>query len=240
MLLAFEAAQVPATYFALDISNASLQENMAYLVQRHPAPNSCIKCVGLWGAFEDGKDFVETIYSPRLFLSLGSVLCNDSWSEALRHLKSWAEILRQDDFLLIGMDAHAAPLHKEKIWAAYHASDGLYRQFFINGFQHANKLAGGSCFSEKDWDFDAELEEFPTTRHRFFFRARHDINLGSLGRSITKGEEFDWFDSHKYDEESVRCMCTKAGLTIIDVWKAKGSEFRTSSLLATNSTLSAE
>jgi hypothetical protein len=47
-----------------------------------------------------------------------------------------------------------------------------------------------------------------------------------MGRVIQKGEEFDWFDSHKYGEDNVRLMCYKAGLSVIDVWQAPNSEFR--------------
>lgn len=171
--------------------------------------------------------YLEQIKSPRLFLSLGSVLCNDPWPEALAHLKYWAAAMRPDDLLLIGMDGHLAANDREKVWAAYHSCDDLYRTFFLNGFAHANRLVGEEWFKEEDWEFLAELEEEPTTRHRFYFRAKHDIHLPAINRTLERGQEFDWFDSHKYGEDSVRLMCYKAGLSIIDVWQAPNSEFST-------------
>ncbi|PFH55763.1 hypothetical protein XA68_17655 [Ophiocordyceps unilateralis] len=226
LLAAFERCRVSAKYLALDISRASLEHNIEYLMGEHSAPNSVVDCAGLWGTFGNGKDYVESISTPRLFLSLGSVLCNDPWLEALNHLKFWVEAMRPDDLLLIGMDGHMHPRDEDKIWAAYHSRDDLYRQFFANGFEHANRLVGEDWFRQEDWDVEAELETKPTTRHRFFFRAKRDIKLGKLNRTIHAGEELDWFDSHKYDENSVQLMCTKAGLTVIDVWQAPDSEFR--------------
>ncbi|KAK7413875.1 hypothetical protein QQX98_007216 [Neonectria punicea] len=226
LLTALDKAKVNTNYMALDISKTSLHQNIGYLIKKHPNPDSTVSCSGIWGSFHDGMKYLEGIRSPRLFLSLGSVLCNDPWPEALSHLKFWANSLRKDDLLLIGMDGHILPKNRDKIWAAYHSCDDLYRTFFLNGFAHANRLAGEEWFKEEDWEFLAQLEEEPTTRHRFYFRAKQDIKLNKIGRVIKRGEEFDWFDSHKYGEDSVRLMCYKAGLSVINVWQAPNSEFR--------------
>lgn len=211
---------------ALDISKTSLEHNVNYLVTRHSAPDSTVTCGGLWGTFQDGMRYVEGIKSPRLFLSLGSVLCNDPWYEALTHLRSWAKMLRPEDYLLVGMDGHLAPKDEKKLWDAYHSCDDLYRKFFLNGFEQANKLVGEKWFREEDWEFLAALETAPTTRHRFFFRANKDVRLESLDKTFNKGDELDWFDSHKYGEDDVRLMCAKAGLIVTKVWTAPNSEFR--------------
>ncbi|KAI5464723.1 histidine-specific methyltransferase [Mariannaea sp. PMI_226] len=226
LLAALSKAKVEAKYLALDISKTSLVQNIGYLVKRFSSDESTITCAGIWGSFEHGMDYLGKIKSPRLFLSLGSVLCNDPWPDALSHLKYWANALRPDDLLLIGMDGHLLPNDREKIWAAYHSCDDLYRGFFLNGFAHANRLIGEEWLKEEDWEFLAELEHEPTTRHRFYFRAKHDIYLNGIDCTIQQGQEFDWFDSHKYGEDSVRLMCYKAGLSIIDVWQAPNSEFR--------------
>ncbi|KAH0492783.1 hypothetical protein TgHK011_007718 [Trichoderma gracile] len=186
LLACFEKAQLEATYLALDISKASLEHSVGYLLDKHSAP--------------DAK-------SQRLFLSLGSVLCNDPWPEALNHLKYWAKALRPNDLLLVGMDGHLLPQDRDKIWAAYHSRDDLYRKFFLHGFEQVNKAIGEEWFQEQDWDFMAQLEDKPTTRHRFFFRANRAVTIHKLGRTFEKGEELDWFDSH-------------------NVWQAPNSEFR--------------
>lgn len=226
LLESFEKRQVKATYLALDISQASLLHNVAYVAERHASAKAVVRCAGLWGTFEDGERYVASIETPRLFLSLGSVLCNDDWAKAVHKLQRWAEQLRRDDFLLVGMDAHLVETDREKIWAAYHSSDDLFRQFFLNGFAHANRLIGEDWLREEDWEFLATLEDLPTTRHRFYFKAKRDIRVKRFQRTIHAGEEFDWFDSHKYGEVDVRIMCSKARLEIVEVWRAPDSEFR--------------
>lgn len=225
LLSSFEDAQLEATYLALDISKTSLEHSVGYLLDKHSAADAKVTCAGLWGTFQDGMSYVKGIQGQRLFLSLGSVLCNDPWAEALSHLRYWAEALRPGDLLLVGMDAHLLPKDEDKIWKAYHSRDDLYRQFFLNGFTQVNKAIGEEWFQEEDWEFMAQLEQQPTTRHRFFFRAKKDVTIHKLNRTLKAGEELDWFDSHKYGEESVRLMCHKAGLSVINVMQAPGSEF---------------
>jgi uncharacterized SAM-dependent methyltransferase len=226
LLQHFEEFGRPATYLALDISKTSLNHNVKYLADRHNGKTSLVKCAGLWGDFVDGLKFAKSIPGQRLFLSLGSVLCNDDWSKAVDHLRFWADELRRGDLLLVGMDGHLLPDNYEKIWDSYHSCDGLYKQFFLSGFQEANRLVGEEWFKKDDWDYCAQLERVPGTRHRIFFRAKRDIEMATIGRVFHKGEEIDWFDSHKYGEQDVRFMFRAVGLTVVKVWKAPDSEFR--------------
>jgi EasF-like predicted methyltransferase len=226
LLECFEEHGRQATYLALDISKTSLNHNVKYLADRHSGDTAFVKCAGLWGDFSNGLKLARTIAEQRLFLSLGSVLCNDDWPKAITHLKFWADELRPGDFLLVGMDGHVLPNNRKKIWDAYHSCDELYKQFFLSGFQEANRLVGEEWFKQDDWEYCAVLEDSPTTRHRVFFRAKRDIEMATIGRVFRKGEEIDWFDSHKYCERDVRLMFRKVGLMVVNVWKAPDSEFR--------------
>jgi EasF-like predicted methyltransferase len=229
LLSAFETAKVPANYYALDISKKSLDDNVKYLADKHSNHDSVVTCAGLWGTFEDGLEWAKKIKGPRLFLSLGSVLCNDSWLTALAKVKDWAGILKSDDVLLVGMDGHLIPDHEEKIWAAYHSRDDLYKNFFQNGFNHLNRLVGEAWLSWEHWDLKAELqEEKPATRHRFYLCAKHDFQIrhGGTVRVIKKGEQLDWFDSHKYAQSNVELMFDKSDLEAISIWQTPDSEFR--------------
>jgi EasF-like predicted methyltransferase len=221
-----EKAELPATYLALDISMASLKTNVEYLVEKHPSPSSSVHVAGLWGTFEDGMEYIRNIPGPKLFLSLGSVLCNDPWQQANNHLASWAKLFKPGDLLVVGMDGHVLPGSYDKIWDAYHKHEDLYTEFFHNGMARMDQVLGFPCFRPEDWTICAELTESPYTRHRFFFRANKEIRLEQLGKVINQGEEYDWFDSHKYNENDVRKMCYKAGLSVLDVWRAPDSEFR--------------
>ncbi|KAL2756034.1 hypothetical protein ACRALDRAFT_2027670 [Sodiomyces alcalophilus JCM 7366] len=221
LLAVLEQRGTPSTYLALDISRASLKTNIDMLAAMHDK----VTCAGLWGDFNRGLSWVDNLDPavPRLFLSLGSVLFNDSWDTAVANLKRWANLMRPQDLILAGMDGHMFENHREKIWAAYHAHPDMYDEFWANGFAHANALLGAEYLRTEDWDCCAELEDHDS-RHRFFFRANKDVSVGE--KTLPKGFEFDWFDSHKHDEDEVRMMCDEAGLSIIKVWQAPDSEMR--------------
>ncbi|KAG9254685.1 uncharacterized protein F5Z01DRAFT_87060 [Emericellopsis atlantica] len=234
-LAGFEKVSKSATYLGLDISKESLDHNIEYLASMargHAEP--IVTVAGLWGTFDDCLDRVKQIHGPRLFLSLGSVLCNDEWLEAMKKIKQWASILRPDDMLLVGMDAHLAPVHRQKIKVAYHTHPRLWDAFFSHGFRMMNEYAGEEWFRDEDWERHVDIEcdgvdqstPSTSTRHRFYFCAKRDIVLGTSGGIIHEGEEMDWFDSHKWRQSAVETMFSKAGLVVTQVWQAPNSEFR--------------
>ncbi|CRK12619.1 hypothetical protein BN1723_001868 [Verticillium longisporum] len=220
LLAELEQRESKTTYLALDISQASLSFNLETLSTKH----SRVLTAGLWGDFSAGYAFVAALppSTPRVLLSLGSVLFNDEFQTALTSLQKWASLLQQSDIILAGMDGHTLADHRDKIWAAYHAHEDLFARFWANGFEHANRLLGGDILKPDDWDTCAELDE-EQCRHRFFFRARRDIDIGE-GRMLHSGCEMDWFDAHKNGVERVRQLCGLANLEVLKVWKAPGSE----------------
>jgi uncharacterized SAM-dependent methyltransferase len=230
LLAHFSKKSLPATYLALDISRPSLEENIERLVRAFLGDQAFVACNGLFGTFSDGKAFVRQIMTPRLFLSFGSVLCNDDWDAALSHLKSWADELRPADYLLMGMDGHLGEEHSKKIWRSYHTRGDLYEKFFRNGMDRANKVLGQQFFNWDDWKLVADLEScldpHPVTCHSWIFQARRDIHMRGEGRVVCEGDKLAWFDSHKYGEEQVELLCDLSGLDIIEIYRMPGSEFR--------------
>lgn len=267
LISALTAAEKRTTYLALDLSEKYLRLNCERLTREHPN----VDCHGLWGTFSDGMQELRKLPSPRVFLSLGSVLCNDEWNTALRHLRSWSAMLREEDFILIGMDGHTDSSDFRKIWRSYHPEAALsdtddcadaecpesakchadndsgieidvghsqlYEAFWRNGFEHANHLVGEDWFRFEDWTVRGFLEEEPTLSHRFIFQANRDISLGSSGIAFKQGEEFDWFDAHKYGPTDVTRMCSIAGLEVVADWQAPDSHMRKSSLNPQHSTV---
>ncbi|KHO01710.1 ergot alkaloid biosynthetic protein B [Metarhizium album ARSEF 1941] len=223
----------PVTYLMLDISRASLQANLARQVGMFPRPDCRTICLGLFGTFEDGQQCIGDRNAaddrpiPRIISSHGSVLCNDNEEAAKEHLKAWTAVLRPVDRMLIGMDGHAAKDEdqKRKIWLSYHPENDLYKTFFDNGRNKLNKLLGDNIFTQENWDFHSELETEPTTRHRNWMAAKKDITCKATGSVIKAGQEFDWFDSHKYGPMSVQKMCSEVGLKVLKSWKSENSEF---------------
>ncbi|KAM0331597.1 hypothetical protein ACHAQA_003276 [Verticillium albo-atrum] len=225
LLAELEKRETSTTYLALDISHASLSTNLADLAPKHER----VLTAGLWGDFAAGFAHVAALDlgTPRVLLSLGSVLFNDEFDTALASLKNWASLLQGSDLILAGMDGHTLADHRPKIWAAYHAHDDLFALFWANGFAHANRLLNGGdkgrdWLRPEDWETCAELDE-EQGRHRFFFRARRDVDLPG-NRVLPAGREMDWFDAHKNGVDRVREMCNLADLDVRKVWKAPGSE----------------
>jgi uncharacterized SAM-dependent methyltransferase len=207
-------------YLAMDISEESLEQNLAFLSERHKH----VHCLGLRGEFSPSRTWCQTnVPHPRFFLSLGSVLFNDAWETAVAHLKQWAGIMGDEDLILAGMDGHAIPDDFGKIWASYHGDKELYTRFWQNGFRRANDLVGEECFRMQDWSVRGVVEEKPVC-HRFVFRAKRDVAFEKLGISFRQGEDMEWFDAHKYPEEKVRLACSLAELQVLKVWKVEGSE----------------
>ncbi|KAF2456602.1 histidine-specific methyltransferase [Lineolata rhizophorae] len=221
LLDVIEERGIPATYLALDISESSLSDNLAFLCSRY----SNVRCIGLWGTFSDAISLCNKVPSPRLFLSLGSVLCNDPTERAVESLRSWASQMREEDMMLVGMDGHSRPQDYGKVWTSYHGNDELFNRFWENGFRHANRLVESEWFKASDWAVRAVIEDNPVC-HRFILTATRDLCLGDSGIKFNEGEEIDWFDAHKYGEMDVRKMCIAAGLVVKSVWKAQDSEMR--------------
>jgi uncharacterized SAM-dependent methyltransferase len=215
-----EKSRQPNVYIAIDISEKSLSQNLAFLSQKH----THVRCLGLRGTFSAAHTWCENnVPHPRVFLSLGSVLFNDAWETALAHLRQWKSIMGADDLILAGMDGHTIPDDFNKIWASYHKDEELYTRFWKNGFRRANDLIGEECFRLEDWSVRGVIEEKPVS-HRFVFRAKKSMSFRKLGISFRKGEDMEWFDAHKYPEEKVRLACSLVGLKVLKVWKLDSSE----------------
>ncbi|KAK1976975.1 histidine-specific methyltransferase [Colletotrichum cereale] len=217
-----------ATYLALDISKRSLTTNLEALAPRHTGGS--VRMAGLWGDFAAGLAFAETVTAtPRVFLSLGSVLFNDPWKKAVAALRDWAALMRPADLILAGMDGH--DVSSPKVWDAYHAHPDLFARFFHNGLAHANTLLGGEVFRPDDWDICAEVDA-AEKRHRFYLQARRDVDVdvdvdgAAVKTTLRRGLEVDWFDAHKRSEADVRGMCREAGLEVVKSWAVDGSEMR--------------
>ncbi|WYZ37764.1 hypothetical protein EsH8_II_001270 [Colletotrichum jinshuiense] len=210
-----------ATYLALDISKHSLTSNLDALAPKHVGGS--VRMAGLWGDFKAGLAFCESLPSPRVFLSLGSVLFNDPWGKAVASLREWAAVMRPNDLILAGMDGH--DVTSAKVWDAYHSHPDLFEEFFHNGLEHANALLGEDIFKLEDWDVSAEIDE-REKRHRFFLKARRDVVAGKGGKTLGQGLEIDWFDAHKRSEDDVLKMCAEADLMVVKSWAVDGSDMR--------------
>lgn len=134
------------------------------------------------------------------------------------------------DLMIVGADGHSEPEHHGKIWEMYHADEEGWQRLWDNGFGCANEVVGEEWFRGEDWKLDAVIETTAAAggksvcQHRFRFRARRDVELGSSGVRFREGGEMGWLDAHKFRKELVYELCRLAGLEVVEAWQAEGSE----------------
>ncbi|KAI9774043.1 MAG: hypothetical protein M1839_001928 [Geoglossum umbratile] len=173
LLDALEATQKEVQYFALDLSRAALGES---------------------GTFDDGMAWSKTVDRPKCFLSLGSIFGNGHFNSAVARLSAWADTMRPQDRMLLGMDSLT---ERTEVWNSYHDSRGIFERFTRNGV----------------------LQDDPTM-HRFVIRARRDVVYEPLRIYFAAGDEIDCYENFKYDPVVMRKQFASAGLSEITIWQA--------------------
>jgi uncharacterized SAM-dependent methyltransferase len=222
LLSVLETAEKKVTYLALDLDKPYLSQEISKLAKMH----SNVICQGVCGTYAHAISWCASLPEPRVFLWLGSTLFRISWEESLATLKSWRALMGPNDLILAGVDGHdvAVPSQREKVWESYHAEEDTWWQFWVNGFAMVNKVVGEEWFRSEDWRCEAEIVTEPIAQHKFAFYAKRDVALGTSGIEFRQGEAVGWLDAHKFKESDVRNICRKAGLTVVEAWKAAGSE----------------
>lgn len=219
LLAHLEEQQKPFNYYALDLSHASLVDSLQRLTSKHRH----VSCYGLWGNFDDVLAWCKSLPSPRIFLSLGSTFGNDRWEDALAGLRLWADELRADDKLLIGIDGNG---DKDKVWRSYHDDKGLIERFLRNGFEHTNRILGKLWYRDDDWTVAGVLEEGNggAVTHRFLFTAVRPVDCPEIGLSFQVGDEIDCYEAFKYRPDTMRAQFKEVGLQELAFWKAPKPE----------------
>ena len=154
---------------------------------------------------------------PRLFLFLGSSLCNFPLEEAAALLTKIGYAMGSKDRLLLGMD-----LNKDKsiLEAAYNDAGGATARFNLNMLKHINETLGGG--------FDLSMFE-----HKAFFNemeGRVEMHLESqesqlvyidaLNRSFAfhKGETIHTENSYKHNPVGLNALYAGTGLKKVGRW----------------------
>lgn len=214
MLSKVESEGHVCTYIAIDINRRSLSQNIPTLAEKFDP--SKLYIIGLHGTFDDGMKHCRQIPGPRLFLSLGSTICNKPYPQAVKDLQRWSDVLGKQDTLLFGQDAHTID-YKEKIERAYHSAAF---QDLIESFRDiANTLAGKDVFSKDKWDLRCSFRtDSAGLCHVFMFVAKEDVHFG---HTYTKGTTVDCFTSYKYDQQRVHGMCREAGMRVTNSWHSE-------------------
>ncbi|KAM0555843.1 hypothetical protein ACHAPJ_006242 [Fusarium lateritium] len=216
---AFIAQGKACTYIALDINHASLAEH----VNKASANFPNVKCVGLWGNFQQGDAYFVNLPSSRIFLSLGSIfynapddMCVHRCAEFRKHLSS-----SPLDRLIVGQDGpsstESASTHK-----AYNTK--AYDNFFVSYLEGIQGHAGIVADAKKAWTYESKMDK---SMHYFKVVAQQEMVCARYNNFVVKaGTVYTMFPSWKRGEAEIHDITNKEGLNIKTLGKAPNSGMR--------------
>ncbi|KAL2689121.1 hypothetical protein Neosp_003173 [[Neocosmospora] mangrovei] len=213
----FIAQKKECTYVPLDLSESSLVSHIDNVKEAFPS----IKCVGLWGSFQQGDRFFHNIPQGRLFLSLGSIfynapddMCVDRCAEFRRHLAS-------SDRLIVGQDAPSAT-ESHSAQSSYQTDE--YAAFFVRYLEGIQEHAGIVADAKSAWTYESKMDK---AMHFFKVTALKDMVCKNFdGYQISAGTSYKMFPSWKRAEDEVHEITKKEGLSVKTLGKAKNSGMR--------------
>lgn len=205
VLDAFERAQKPVSYYALDLSRDELVRSFSQLDKSY----NFVRCYGLYGTYDDAVTWLDKPAfkeKPRCVMSLGSSLGNFSTPEATSFLKCFAEKLTENDSMLLGMDSCT---NGKKVYKAYNDSEGVTREFYLDILNNMNVVLKCNAFRRDEWDVIGEYDE-RTSTHTAYLVPKVNISLGKL--HLKKGERVFLERAVKYKLDDFYELCRKASL----------------------------
>lgn len=217
LLERLDSLNIPVSYYALDLSRETLAKSMAYLAGKY----NHVQFYGLWGTFEDGRQWLRSKTERKCVLSLGSMFGNDEFELAVARMLPWREVLEPNDIMLLGMDARGG---QEELTRMYHDNEGIWEAFIRNGFEQSNQLLGATWFQNEDWMLDGIIRNDPPF-HKFALRAVKDVECQALGLHIKQGETVEFFESWKHGPDTMALQFEKAGMVERGRWRSPRGAF---------------
>ncbi|EFY99927.1 DUF323 domain protein [Metarhizium robertsii ARSEF 23] len=218
LLQAFEDARKSIDYYALDLSKKELERTLS-----HVPDFKYVCCHGLLGTYDDGTVWLKQpsiVDRPKCILHLGSSIGNFHRDEAAEFLQSYADILKPQDSMVVGLDSCGNP---DKIYHAYNDSKGITHEFILNGLINANRIYGQEIFHLPDWKVIGEyVYDDEGGRHQAFLSPLREVNV--LGSIIKPNERIQIEQSLKYSKIGAENLWKHAGLRETGIW-TRGDEY---------------
>jgi uncharacterized SAM-dependent methyltransferase len=240
LLSKLDAQNKSVTFYAVDISKVSLEDNMAKLAQK---AFKNVECYGLWGTLDDAYEWLSTMVladpdansvdpCPRFFCSFGSQFGNGYPSLEVARFQKWSRLLREEDRLLVGMDGTS---DQTRLWNSYHDSEGLFERYIRNAFAHSNRQLGGDWFKNEEWAVDGEILQQPTM-HRFVLTSLKDVHFDykverkegqprQVSLAFPKGSQIHCYEAFKYGSVEMGHFFKYVKYDTVDTWKAPNAEY---------------
>lgn len=209
-------------YFALDVSYPELQRTLALVPPGH---YNHVRCFGLLGTYDDGREWLrkpEFSSRPKTLLSLGSTLGSFRRSDAADFLASFRSLSedsadeKNPPSFLIGLDGCKKG---NRVWKGYNDPEGINHRFVKNGLSRANQILGYDAFDLEHWHVQGIWDD-ENRRHINYYYPEVDVNLGDSSKRVPAGKKLQAVWSHKYDIEDQNELVRRAGLQIADSWSS--------------------
>jgi L-histidine Nalpha-methyltransferase / hercynylcysteine S-oxide synthase len=176
-----------------------------------------VKVAGLHGTYDDGIEWLRHIDGPKSILWLGSSIANMDREESSEFLKQFP--MNPGDSWVIGIDRRNDAF---KIWRAYNDSQGVTREFELNGLRNANKILGSEVFKEGDWEYVGEYDVVEG-RHEAWFIPLKDVTVCKV--DFKKGDRILVERSYKYGKHEVQELWEQSGVVEVGRWSDPGKAY---------------
>ncbi|KAI9313300.1 hypothetical protein BX666DRAFT_766228 [Dichotomocladium elegans] len=222
ILNAIERQKKKVTYYALDLDEHELDRSLRSLgVFEH------ITLIGLLGTFDQGipwiskQDFSNS--TQKIFLYLGSSIGNFSRYESVLFLRRIQQTcMNPGDLFLIGLDKRKNAMSVKR---AYDDSQGITREFIMNGLDHVNSIVGQPLLDRSQFSYDSRYQP-GIGRHVAHYKALKEIIVTyrypdgeTIQIPIEQGELIHVEYSYKYSDQEIHQMLVAAELDKVDEWE---------------------
>lgn len=217
LLKALDEAGKSVDYYALDLSRPELERTLDAIP---PDTYKHVRCHGLWGTYDNGLAWLRQSGSSdrtKIVMTLGSSIGNFTREAAADFLKSFADVLKPSDFMIVGVDGCDVA---DKVHAAYNDSEGVTYRFYRNGLDHANKVLGYQLFRYEDWDIIGEVNQ-DCGLHETFISPKRDIDVKTF--HFKAGERIRFENAFKYTPRQQSVLWSNAGLALKTSFTSHGS-----------------
>jgi uncharacterized SAM-dependent methyltransferase len=93
----------------------------------------------------------------------------------------------------------------------------------MNALKHANRIYGAALFDLDAWAADGTIEASAEMRHKLFYRALHDTDVG--GRRFRKGQRIDIGHSIKYSLGEAQRLFRHSKVRQADRWLSSTGDY---------------
>jgi EasF-like predicted methyltransferase len=204
------------TYYAIDLSESSLNQSIAPFLKAFPS----IKFVGLWGTYQDSLHWITANIPQNVkkaFLWFGSSIGNFTRKEATAFVTNVSmNGMNEDDLFICGVDRRNSV---EMVSLAYNDSQNITRDFIMTGLEHVNSIMSSAVFDPSKFGYVSIYNEV-AGRHEAYYESLCDQNIFMAGKEIKllKSELINVEYSYKYNDVEIAELVHNSGLINPKKW----------------------